>query len=510
VSKARTVLGLLDEFIDAIPVDPQASGYLSRLSGDLFGTTNLQKVKADFNGPRRLWSVLGRDSDSVVKQLPTRDEFDEALRPWLVQESSRIRKADALPAGDYELSPRLGAAGLEKLPDIDPAKLDKAVIDRVRQGDVDGAVDALYTQMVNVARQTPASMVSAARRRGGKPIFYPVRAERNAMWSEATGLPRRAIGRASSINSAQAGPYVEEARTLAIMPFLRTADDGTIFFDYKAAEKVLGPQALKLAIGTADQPGAAQAMVNVLNNPDYLNQGAQGLAAKTWVYDILEADPNNPLALVADTIGAGARAGTKAALPSGSVESLYGQIPERALAQILGINPSAAQEIDWFVSRILRGESASSVPFSRIVSPTQVDDIAAGRKLLPPHSTNPSGDSVRDLSNRLVRNVTGKRGQLVDPEVQEVAQANSEAFTKQVRRSPELQAQYQMVKGEPVPNRSNVDNIIKPKDRARMGERVRGAIEAIDKLGPNASASAVAAVLVAFGFSNLDELREAA
>ena len=524
IDVVSTVLRPLD-----LPAKSARRGY-ERKIGDsvLFGTTDIKKVGSDFEGNQDLWKSLVSEAESTLSVIPTREQFKERLMPFLQREKEIMRspRPDVASRFEPQVNERLSAAGLilpgsstktpitgktvQQLQDDGTYKYKKVVdvdaqVQRlIQENKLEQAADVLYDQVQNIARLTPESLVTMARARGGESIFYPLRSARNKRWSELTGLPQRAIGRATSIGSANAGPYVEEFRTLALLPFLKVGKDGLVTFDLKAAKRSLGEDAFR---GSKNSPGVlkqqADALVQILNDPDYLNTAATGLSNKTWVYDIMEADPKNPLVIVADNIGASGRTGVSyATLPGSFAQSVYGQIPERVVAQVLGIQPSALQEIDWLVSRILRGQPSSAVPFGKVITNADAERVAAGQLMHVPHSFNATPEDIESLSQEIAR-VTSKRpGGLVAQDVQDVSQAIASQWSP-----PKGDAKYAP---SGLPSRSSVAAIVEPEERAiakgRNVGRANAAIEAIRGLGPNAGVAAIAAIVAAAGFSSLGEL----
>ena len=494
----------------------------------LFGTTDIGKVAEDFSGKQELWNSLVTEAEATLGVLPSREQFKERIIPFLKQEKEMLTSARPDVANRFEpqVSDRLTAAGLVlpgsstgtpitakyvRVKKDDGSYVNKKVVDvdaqvqrLIQTGEFEKAADILYDQTQNIARLVPQSMVDLARARGGS-LFYPVRSARNKRWSELVGLPQRSIGRATSIGSANAGPYVEEVRTLALLPFLKVNKSGKVAFDFAGAERALGADAFKGPSGprTGNLALIAQDLVRTLNDPDYLNAPGSGLANKTWVYDIMEADPGNPLAVVADNIGATGRTGiTYATLPGSFTQSIYGQLPERVVAQVLGIQPSALQEIDWLVSRILRGEASSAIPFGRIIRESDMEQVAAGKLMHRPHSFNPAEADVERLSE-ITSRVTSKRpGGLVSQDVQDVAQAN--------RANWSPPAGSTLYTPEGLPSRTSVEAIVEPGERTirngRNIKRAEAAIEAVRNLGPSAPALAIAAIVAGAGFQSLSDM----
>jgi hypothetical protein len=504
------------------------------LEAPFTGTTDLGRVRKDFGsaaqpGPRKLWEGLRSETEETLGRIPDRSTFGNRILPFL--EDVHASRAGGVPADrmstriPYEVDQRLAAAGLQRprgagrrLKGVTDEKtgvvttqagsidLDQAVLEMIDVGDYDGAIDALYTMVENVARLTPANFANQAAEVGS--IFYPIRQARNAELANALNLPKRFIDTLTSINSAQAGPFIEMTRTLSLLPFLRMAS-GKLSFDRAAAEKTLGKAYLRA-------PGINNAIKAIergqLSNPDTLNQIILGIGNKTYPYNLMAMDSGNIGALVNDTIGTSARAGRAAQMASDPVTSLLGQVPERAVAQVLDIQNSALQEIDWFISRILRGESASAIPFERLATPRQMFDLTSGRRMISPnvgdfsrsaqgrtvvHKTHGPEYAPSDAEiSRALDAYTSGRGTLVDPEVMsflndtykafdlsvESAVAKKSSGAKLTADERNLTAIYDVVSGKVVANRESLDAVLHPKHRKKVGPLLQSAVSAIKTL----------------------------
>lgn len=508
---------IIQRFVKPVPFRGTGKYAKAVLDTPLTGTTDIKAVADDFAGDRDLIKSLVSESQSTLSVLPTRDEFKQRLTPWLQEEASKFKQIKEDPYADLPdavVEDRLQQAGLI-LPGSRSgtplkakvtskggmsASADQQVTSLLRQGRIEEAADMLYDQVENIARLVPESMVTLARARGGS-LFYPLRSLRNRTWSELIGIPRRAVSRGTSIGSANAGPFVEEGRLLSILPFMQTDNKGRVFFNELTARAALGDKAFKGGLLQRQ----ATAIADMLNDPDFLSRDVKGLAAKTTPYEGLDLDPDNPLALVADNIGSTARTGVSyAKLPGSTQESILGQLPERVVAEVLGISPSALQEIDWFVSRLLRGEAGSAVPFAKLDEP--IMEAMARGEIFPiiPHSSNPANNKrLKEVQERVLVRTKQNRG-FLHPSMEEAIQRADQELQTIAKAKPEL---YQLNElGEVIPNRTSVEAIMVPKDRKKFGDRAAKAIEAIRGLGKNPPAAAVAAILVAAGFKSMSEL----
>lgn len=523
---------LIERFVKPITFEGTGKYAKAVRSTPLTGATDIKAVAQDFDGSKNLIRSLVSEAQSTLGVLPDRDSFKQTMVPWLKEESAKLKQITDDPYADMPdavIEDRLQQAGLilpgsrsgtplkaKITPDkevIDKktgktvikkgstsASVDAQVTSLLRQGRVEEAADLIYDQVENIAKLTPESLVTLARKRGGS-LFYPLRSERNRTWSDLIGIPRRVISRGTSIGSANAGPYVEEGRLLSILPFMQADNNGRVFFNELAARAALGDQAFKGGLLKMQ----ADAVSGMLNDADFLANDVKGLAAKTTPYEGLDLDPNNPLALVADNIGATARTGVSyAKLPTNSQESMYGQLAERVVAKVLGIPPSALQEIDWFVSRLIRGEAGSAVPFAKIDEP-MMEAIARGERFpIVPHSSNPTDNPrLQKIQERVLLRTKQNRG-FLHPSIQEVAERSDRDLQAIAQARPELYQTNEL--GEVIPNRASVEALMVPSDRKKLGQRAAQAIEAIRGLGKNPPAAAVAAILVSAGFKSLSDL----
>ena len=465
VSAAKNVMELISDFVQPLVV-PGASKYAKALRSNAFaGRTGREAVIKAFEDPAFISRIRGESSAGLIG---TKSEFGDVVMPILkdlastLKQSSNARSSSAGTIAAIS-KPNVQKLGTSPLAGFVNAKgkvdLDGYTLALLREGKFSEAVDHMYTQAQNLAALTPQSFVQDTISRGGGSKFYPLRAMRNMAIGDELDLPSRLIGRMSSPASAQSGPALEEAKVIAVIPFIKVGKAGKAIFDRKAAEKALGPSFL-------DQPGVEGTIRQALyyaDNPDYLNSIEDGLLAKTWPYDILDADPLNPLAHVSDTIDTVMRAGgASAILPSTTGQAIVGQTPGRYVAMKLGLQPAPAQEIPWFVGRVSGGEIASTNPFTTL-PPSALRRIASGTEL-PNLSTARGGMDLAETTA-----FKGRPG-LVDPEFRSMTNEAQRNFEAAVRNNPQDYPLYEVLdNGLIVPRRTSAEAIIVPSDRAKYG-----------------------------------------
>lgn len=459
---AKTVMEIFSDFIEPL-VSTGATKYGKALISNPFaGRTGRQAVMKAFDDPAFISRIRGESSAGLIG---TKSEFGDAVRPILKEVASSLGSSPkssssaALAAISKPNVQKLGTSQVSGF--IDPkgkADLDGYTLALLREGKYSEAIDHLYKQTQNLGALTPQSFVESAVKRGGKSAFYPLRSQRNSSIAKELDLPQRLIGRMSSPASAQAGPALEEARLISVIPFIRVGKNGLPVFDYKAAQKTLGPAFI-------DEPGIKGTIDQALyyaNNPDYLNSIESGLKSKTWPYDILEADPYNPLAYVSDTVDTVMRGGgASAVLPSNTGQAIVGQVPGRYLAMKLGLEPAPTQEIPWIVGRIAGNEIASTNPFTTL-PPSAIRRIASGTEL-------PNLSGARSSNFPATAPFSGQPG-LVDSEFRAMANEAEKAFERAVRKNPQDYPLYEVLpSGVVIPNRTSAQSIILPSDRDRFG-----------------------------------------
>jgi hypothetical protein len=337
-------------------------------SGELTGTIN-----------PRYYRALREEGEETLARMPTQEQFQEAVTPTLEMMAGRPRKVGPLAPVLYRMDPAHASLGLRvprnyasyRSSSGTVARPDRIVAEHLKEGRVDQASELLYDQVQNVARLYPTSIAES------RAAFYAVKGLRDDEIAKVTGIPRYVVNAISSINSAQAGPALEELRTLAIIRFLRVTKSGKVSFDLGGFKRVYGPNAHK-------QPGISLVLRNIqkgnFDDPDLVNKILLGLSDKTYPYNILGQAPGSPFASVADTIDAGARVGAAAGeIPANAQEAFLAQLPTRAVATALGKRPSEVQTGDWLLSRALKGEAASRAPMTYVQSSDELAEIAAGR-----------------------------------------------------------------------------------------------------------------------------------
>lgn len=525
--KAReTALEYLGKkLVKPVATAPEALGeayFAARQATPLTGGTNLKAVTENLP---EFQNILRSEAEPILAGLPTREEFNSIYVP-LLEKHGKIFGSGPGSAGikegaaarvDYAPDARMAGIGFEAPGGIQRRSgakgkidIDAQVVEMIAKKNFEGASNTLYDQLRNVARATPESMVDVARQQGS--VFYPIRALRNAAMADRLGVDQRFIDILTSINSANAGPIIEQRRTMAILPFLQMKG-GKVTFDKAGATKVFGK-------GFLSSPGVSQVIKGIedgsLLNPDFVNTPIAGLKGKTRPYAILAMDPKSVIAMVADTIDAGTRSGRAALLPSANSvqQAVLGQMPTRILAHTLGIQNAAAQEISWFVTRILRGESSSAAPFDNVPSASALDAALSGERVLgnPNASTIPRQDLFSDNLRKYLQRRGGGPG-LVHNEVQGFLGGIYKAFDDDVARALEKQAQgvdltdaearvatsYEILNGNVIPNRENIATLFPPELLAKNPDLVGSVADAFSAIQsmPRARAQTTAKHLMA-------------
>ena len=417
-------------------------------SSPLFGSTNLSLVK----GSSPMLNSILRRSD-LTSNAPSPKDVENMISPFIQAETAAgIGKGTrnlVIPTSPYQVNPKFIGTNIRPVRNIDPKNPDRSMLLLLKQGKNKEYFEAIADQVRNLLAQTPQEFVDAARAREGFPMFYGGRSAMGDAFSDVTKLPSYATTTAKSAASAVAGPAIEDSRTLALLPFFVINKSGRTVFNLAEAEKVLGPTAMK----GPGMKAAAASLEQVLNDANFMGVNLPGISAKTHPYNVLGLDPKNTIASVEDTIQSGARTGVTSTMPASFDQSIHGQIATRIAAKILGINPSAMQEIPWFVKRILGRESSSSLA-SYPYGPVTLGDMLLGRIQIPAHTGGSILKSKRaeDLTNqsRLLTDYlasVGRKNQLVDPEVV----AKSQDLTKSFISSNPDETLYQIVDGNLLP-----------------------------------------------------------
>ena len=496
-------MAFLDEIVDfLVPqvVDPKATReYLKSLgSSPLFGTTNVKAVSRDFGGDRRIWNALAEDTEETLSMLPDYEEYRDAVLPFFREEAAKSGRYRPGDRSAYEVDERLAAAGLQRpygtmlRGAADKPVLGDSIADLLARGMVEPATRSSYQSLVNMGLVTPMSLVRDAVARGGNPIFYPLRDLRNLTMSAETGMPKDVIDTLTSIGSMQAGPYIEANRTLAALPFVRLDKKGNPQFDLKSFTRVFGE-------GAAQGPAAKelrQEIIKMIADPNFIGRAISGISDKTGPYMATALNPLTRMASVDDSIMESVLTGaTSGGLPGNAMSSMYGQLPVRALASIMGITPSAAQEIGWWTPRILKGSAASAVPFERNITDSMIDEAYSGVVGRNPNSPNPQLKETQEISKRLNKYLGGRS--LVDPEVAALA-----AEARRAENLPEgLNVVRRTVDGRTVDTvvpEDTIENAMAFNSR-KFADRYKMAIQAVEKLGKNADPNRVAVILALFG-----------
>lgn len=488
------------EFLVRQVVDPSAEKtYLRALRDNPFvGSPNVARVKADFAGDKNLLDIIRQDTEETRGILPDFEEFRLAVLPFFTEEAGKVGSYKTGARRAYDVDERLAQAGLVRpygtmlRGSAKKPVFGESVEDLLKRGMVEPAVRAQYQALENMAQMTPASMVRAAAEQG-EPFFYPLRSLRNTTIAAQTGLPKDIIDLGSSIGSMQAGPYMEANRVLAALPFLRVGKNGKAVFDEEGFVKVYGKTA-------AQGPGAKQLreeLVRAAEDPNFLSRAIGGISDKTGPYNQMALLPNSQVAYVDDSIMESVLTGASSGgLPGNAMASMYSQMPGRVLAQLFGTSPSIVQEAAWFTPRIVKGRTASAVPFERNIRDSMIDDVLSGRVGRNPNSPNPNLSETEEISARL-RRYLGDRGQLVDPEF--AALANEVRVPANLE--PGLSVRDIEFEGRPVrvvTPEDTLENAMAFKSR-KFADRYKAALDAVKKLGPSPDPQNVAVILAAFG-----------
>ena len=489
------------EFLLRQVVDPNATtGYLRSLRDTPFiGATNAKKVNKDFAENRKLVDILRQDTEETVGLLPSYEEFRLSVLPFFTEEAGKARNYKVGSARQtFDVNESLAAAGLVRPRGTmirgaeDKPVFGESVADLLSRGRVEDAIRAEYSALQNVARVTPSSMIRISKELG-EPLFYPLRGERNMTYAARTGLPKDIIDLGSSIASQKAGPYVESNRLLAALPFLRVNRNGDVVFDEDGFIKVYGKAAYS-------GPAARELRIELaraIADPNFLGRTILGISDKTAPYNMMAMVPNSQTAYVNDSIMESILTGADSGgLPGNAMTSMYGQIPGRALARILGVSPSMVQAPGWSTARVLKGEATSTVPFERNITDAMLDDVLTGRVGNNPNSINPNAAETKEISSRLQKYLGG-RGQLVDPEV--VALANEVRVPRNLESG--LSVRDVEFEGRPVrvvTPEDTIENAMSASSR-KFADRYKAAMEAVNNLGPRPDPRAVAVILAAFG-----------